>query len=506
MVKFLLKHHYLIFFLFVLIFRLTYASAIVNFSQDQARDVVLMGQLKEAGTVLVGYGPKASVGNFYLAPFYYQLHYFLSLFTNNHPLTMHYFTVLVESLTPLLLILILKKFVSLRTAFVAALLFAISPLVTIFSTFAWNPNMIPFLSTLSLWLFLEFWEKNRWWQVVGGVLAVALAIHLHYQAIVLLPFVVAMLVLTIRKPGGWKNWLGALTVASATMLPYFIAELSNNWINTREILSFFTGEHSRYFDRVSKPEFVLTFIPRFVERVLIKENFGWLKVGLGRLVFLGGFLLLTVKAIKKPSLRLVWLYFVLILLMLRVYKGDKLDYYLSTLYILPYFLLALLFELKKALVALAIGVAWLAGGQYALFQHSNQLAELEQAVAFLNQASPEPKVKLIFHDDNYVNIFSYGLRRFSNLQPDSQAKLVVDVCYAGQNCDWDGLSWCDHDRGYTYAALFREAGHYQALSRYLSDGYSLSLGQVDQLPVINYQIFEYSDEYGSDIIDSEWLD
>lgn len=506
MVKVLIKYQYLIFFVFVLIFRLYYATQIVNFTQDQARDVVLMQKMKDEGVVLVGYGPKASVGNFYLAPFYYQLHYSLSLLTNNHPLTMHYFTTIVESFTPLLFLFILLKFVKKQIAYPSALLFAVSPLVTIFSTFAWNPNMIPFLSTLSLLMFLNYWRNGKFYQLLLGLLPVALAIHLHYQAVVLAPFVLIMMILTIKKKNAFKHWFAAVFISILTLMPYGLAELKTNWHNTREILAFFTGEHSRYFDRISKPEFVLTFIPQFFERIFFKDSFGWLRVAIGRTVFLFGFLFLALKSLKNSKLRLVLLYFVLILIMMRVYKGDKLDYYMSTLYILPFFLLALLAEFKKGFMLLFFAIAWLAGGQLALFQRNNQLAQLENMSLFLDkEIGSEQKAKFVFHDDNYKNIFSYGLRRYSNIKNDSNSNLIVDVCYGEQVCDWDGAKWCKNDRGFTYMALFREAASYQGLTSYITtNAYNIRIGRVEKLPVINYQISGYDNSYGTDNIDSDW--
>ena len=78
------------------------------FSQDTARDLVVVSQHFQQHQPIFIYGPKASVGNFYLPPAYYQIHYILSLLTGNHPYTMKWFTVLLESFTPIILYLILS--------------------------------------------------------------------------------------------------------------------------------------------------------------------------------------------------------------------------------------------------------------------------------------------------------------------------------------------------------------------------------------------------------------
>lgn len=502
MVKLILKYQYLIFIAFVLCFRFFYAANVVNFTQDQARDVVLMDQFRQEKKLFVNYGPKASVGNFYLAPFYYQLHYFISFFTGNHPLTMHYVTTFVESFTPFVLLLILARFFDKKSSYVAATLFAFSPLVTIFATFAWNPNMIPFLSTLSLYLLLRYDAEKKWWQVVGGTLFIALAVHLHYQAVVLLPFLAFYFVFVGRKLHLWRHLLLAIILASVTMLPYFLGELANNWQNTRQIVAFFTSEHSKYFDRVSKPEFVLTFIPQFFERIFFKESFGWMKVIVGRLVFFAGFFLLFIKALKNKKLLLVLIYFISILIMMRVYKGDKLDYYMSTLFIAPYFLMATLLHFKKFFIGLVLLIAWLAGGQYALVTPKNQLNELMAAINFINHNVDGSAANFVFHDDNYVNIFSYGLKRYSTLKHDPNSSNVVDVCYGLQRCNWDGNLWCADDRGYTFMALFREAAKYKAGASFVTyDAFSLNIGEADPKVVPNYEISLYDNAYGSDLLD-----
>lgn len=502
MVKLILKYQYLIFIAFILCFRLIYAANVVNFTQDQARDVVLMDRFRQEKVMFVDYGPKASVGNFYLAPFYYQLHYFISFFTNNHPLTMHYVTTFVESFTPFILLLVLIRFFDKKSSYVAATLFAFSPLVTIFATFAWNPNMIPFLSTLSLYLLLRYSEEKKWWQVAGGTLFVALAVHLHYQAVVLLPFLAFFYIYLGRSFRIWKHISLAILLAAATMLPYFVSEIANNWQNTRQIISFFTSEHSRYFDRVSKPEFIFTFIPQFFERIFYKESFGWMKVLIGRFVFLAGFFLFFIKAFRNKKIFLVLIYFVSILVMMRVYKGDKLDYYMSTLFIAPYFLIAMLLHFKKVFVGLVLLIAWFAGGQYARVTPKNQLNELMTAVSFINRNVVSNSANFIFHDDNYVNIFSYGLRKYSTLRHDPSSLAVVDICYGIQRCNWDGNLWCADDRGYTFMALFREAAIYTQEASFMTyDAFNLSVGRIEASTIPNYEVSLYDNAYGNDLLD-----
>src|SRR3989344_1515257 len=120
-----------------------------TFGQDQARDVMIAEANIAEGRWLIGYGPKASVGDFYLPPLYYYLQTGLYAIVS-WPLAMGLLITIVESFTPVLLWYLLSKRVHPTAGVVAGLLYTISPVVVTFATFMWNPNMIPFFLTLAL--------------------------------------------------------------------------------------------------------------------------------------------------------------------------------------------------------------------------------------------------------------------------------------------------------------------------------------------------------------------
>lgn len=509
LLKLILKYQLLLFFLFILSFRFLYASQVINFTQDQARDVWKMEQFRQQGKIFIGYGPKASVSDFYLAPFYYQLHYWLSFVTNNHPLTMHWFITFVESLTPVVLFLVLKNFVRKKYAYLVSLLYTFSPLVIIFATFAWNPNMIPFLSLSALLISIKYFQTKRKGYIPLFSVLLALDVHLHYQAIVLLPFYLFFLVKSVLEDRKViKYWGLGFLLALVTIFPYFQAEIKTNWHNTDQIISYFTGEHSRYYDRVSKPAFVLTFIPSFFERLLVGKNY-LDKILIGRFIFFIGLIFILLRTFKKVLMKkgqkeiLLLVYFFGILLMLRVYKGDKLDYYMSTLFVFPYFLLAFLLEkFKDWFFPVILFIAIMIGQQYQKVEPKNQLEDLKQAITFLNNNLETKEANFHFHDDNYINIFAYGLDRYSDIKPSTTSHQIVDVCYGRlQHCRWDGVLWCNYDRGYTYMVLFNQEANYQLKStNQKNDGYNLLIGEVDLIPEINYKVSTYQSEYGNDLL------
>ena len=127
-------------------------------------------------------------------------------------------------------------------------------------------------STLALysWLRIIFsikqnTNKKPTWEPIVGILSVAIAVHFHYQAVIIIPFALFISVYSfIKQKGTRKYWITGFSIAFLTLIPYLIGEIENNWKNTLSIINYFTGEHSRYYDRVSKPAYFLTFLPSFV--------------------------------------------------------------------------------------------------------------------------------------------------------------------------------------------------------------------------------------------------
>lgn len=72
-----------------------------GFAQDQGRDLMIMQDFARYGVIFVDYGPKASVDDFYLPPFFYQIHYWVDLLSGSWPLAMKWVVTLIESFSPL---------------------------------------------------------------------------------------------------------------------------------------------------------------------------------------------------------------------------------------------------------------------------------------------------------------------------------------------------------------------------------------------------------------------
>lgn len=507
---FLKQNSYILIILFFsLIIRIYYSATHVSFSQDVARDLLIMEKFKTTKVFFVEYGPKASVGNFYLPPFYYQLHYFLSLITNFYPFIMKCFITLVEAFTPIIICKILSKLFEKKTAFISSLIYVFANLVIIYATSEWNPNMIPFLSTLALYFWLEYLQNNKTKYIIYALFTTTIAFQLHYQVAVLAPFCLLVLIISlVKNPKHYKYWVLGIVLCLLTFLPYIVAEVQNNYVNTLAIIKFFTQEHTRYFDRISKPDYIFNFYPQFIEKVLFNNNYKFFIFG--RVIFYLGFIRLLYLAIKKRRRYLyLFLYFLFIFIMMRIYKGDKVDYYLSTLYIFPSILIAGILSCFKKFKKLSLGfiliIVFFCGVNLAMNNYNNEYLRLKETIIKLSQSVGDNKVRLQFFNNDYVNVFAYGIKNIAAINLDKESKLIVDVCDDKdiRKCIWNGESNCKYSRGYVYSSLVKGLlNNYRYLTTIKTNdnGYTLIVGKVEKINYTNYPISIRDQAYGSDYL------
>lgn len=493
----------LLFFVTLILLRFLLSALYVSFSQDSARDLILIENLIQQGQWVVSYGPKVSMWNFYLPPFYYQLHLLVSLLSAS-PLAMKLVITAVESFTPILVFLIIQLLLNKRAAYLGAAVYTISRLVIIFSVNAWNPNMIPFFTTLALYAWLQYLKHDKRRYIPIGVLAVALAIQLHYQAFVVVPFIgVLFLYSLVYRPQSWKYWLAGLGLAMLSFSSYFYAEILNNWQNTREIVNYFTLEHTNYYDNVSKPDYLFEFLPGFTERVFSRINHN---LWLGKFVLVFGFGVLIYRSLRpnKPE-RWLLLYFLTILVMLRVYKGIKLDYYMSTLFILPPILMAVIWNQfpRVALVALGVIGFW-TGQDYIRGKPYNDFIDFQNTFKVLNTVVGKRHVRILFHNDDNINTYAYGFRHLAGFTIDSNSQDVLEICENQAYCASQRAPQCAFSRGYTFSRLLKEDQQVSEDAPRQIDFPNLRfqpfvLTHFSSLMVIpSYPLYLYNQQYGSD--------
>ncbi|MFA6017245.1 MAG: glycosyltransferase family 39 protein [Patescibacteria group bacterium] len=220
-----------VFFLgfFLRVFRL---PDFISYHQDQVRDLIYIQDHFQQGKIIL-LGPKASVGNFFLPPFWYYLMSFVYIFSSS-PLAPAFLVVVLNSLTVVIIYLFCNKFFDKKTAIFSSFLYAVSPFSIEYSRFAWNPNPIPFFTALSIYFLFSYFYEKRATSFYLSLITASLTFQLHYQGFLL---VVAVFLVSLLKKD-YKNFILGSAIFVILLAPFFISEIQNNFQNTKEIVYF----------------------------------------------------------------------------------------------------------------------------------------------------------------------------------------------------------------------------------------------------------------------------
>lgn len=217
--------------------RLYRISEYMTFLGDEGRDMLVIKRMivDHKFTLL---GPTASVGGFFLGPVYY---YFMLPFvwaSGLNPAGAAVMVALFAIATVYLVYRLGRDLFDEWVGLIAAALYSLSPLVIAYSRSSWNPNLVPFFSTL---LILLLWHsvvkknpKLLLW--VGVVLGIGL--QLHYLFLFLFPVVGVWYILY----GHSRKWLRYYLLGSFGFIigygPFLAFELRHGFPNTISIINF----------------------------------------------------------------------------------------------------------------------------------------------------------------------------------------------------------------------------------------------------------------------------
>lgn len=336
-------------FLISLFLRSFLLSHFISYHQDQVRDLFYLKDYFEHGKFIL-LGPKASVGDFFLPPFWYYL-MAISYFFSKSPLAPAFLTAVLGSATTVVIYLFVKKYFDKNLAFITALLYAVSPLSIEYSRFAWNPNPIPLFVILSFYFLFKFLldknEKSFYW----GAIAANLAFQLHYQGLVI--FIFYFLAVLFNKKLNIKRFFHYIIINILLIFPFIIYEIQNNFTNTYGVINFLIKSQSisklKLFGVPFFVRFIFNDFSLFLSRVMFFKNrfFGY--VSLFLLIFsLLVFLYKLYKTQKMDNLyRILNMFLIFSFVMLFFYKNSLIDFYL--LYLIPIIIIYFIFISKKVL-------------------------------------------------------------------------------------------------------------------------------------------------------------
>ena len=348
-------------FFISLILRVFHLSYFISYHQDQVRDLFYIKENFEKGSVIL-LGPKASVGNFFLPPFWYYLMSAAYIFSKS-PLSSAILTALLSSIASIVIFLFMKKFFDQKLAFLAATLYAVSPLSIEYSRFAWNPNPIPLFVILTFYFLYEFLynlpagrQEKREYFFIYGTIASNLAFQLHYQGLVI--FIFYFLVILFSKKFNLKRFCQYIFINLILLLPFIIYEAQNNFKNTTGIINFLIASQTtaklKFFGIPFFIKFILRDFSFFIGRVLFFKNQILGYIGLIIFLISLGIKILTIKKQEKHEKPIIF-FLIFSFIMLFFYKNSLIDFYL--LFLIPIIIIYFVLIIKKTVgEKLALGI------------------------------------------------------------------------------------------------------------------------------------------------------
>lgn len=336
----------------------------IVFLGDEGRDVLVVYNILHGDLTLLG--PTSSVGGFFLGPIYYYLMTPFLFLSNYDPVGPAIMVVLFGLATIYLIYKLGREFFGREAGLIAALLYAVSPIVVIYSRSSWNPNVFPFFTISSLYFLYKAVLKNKFWLFVASGILMGINLQIHYLS----TFVGAIMFFYVLisdfrlKTSYLRNLIKRYLAMALGFLigfsPFLAFEIRHQFANTNNILEFIfnspeTGAANNVFQNIQHVFIRLfgglplsfptsnnffQFNPSTVQVWLVCSAF----LGLVATIF---FVVVLIKEkdqkeqLQKYLLILVWGLFGVGLF--GFYNKPIYDYYLGFLFPLPFLLIGFLF-------------------------------------------------------------------------------------------------------------------------------------------------------------------
>lgn len=333
--------------------RLYRISDYMTFLGDEGRDVMIAKGILEGHLTLLG--PTASVGGFFLGPIYY---YFMTPFLwifRLDPVGPAVMIGLIGVATVFLIYKVSKEFFGVKAALVASSLYAVSPLVIAYSRSSWNPNPMPLVSLLTLYLTYKSVKNPSFKKLILIGFFLGIALQFHYLAtfliiIVLIYILVSNFHLKKKISFSLNQFLKILIGFLVGFSPFLLFEVRHGFPNIKTILGFIFSNvlSTSYGDNISFANVVKDVFFRLFGRLVTyfppKEQFGFFDQNLLFLwqLFTVSLGVLSVLFILKKKDKLIKLFFeiwiVFGVILFGFYKKPIYDYYLGFMFPLPFIL------------------------------------------------------------------------------------------------------------------------------------------------------------------------
>lgn len=216
------------------------------FLADQGRDALVIRQIATLQHFPL-IGPPSSIGQVYLGPFFYYLMAPFLLLALFHPIGITLGGALLWIVAIAVSYYLVRKIVGKTESLVYLLFITFSYQLILSSRFAWNPNLLPVFSFISLtFLYLGIKKNNIRYSMLFGVFY-GLSFQLHHLAALLIaPAICAFIYWMVIEKNKMRVIMhGLISIAGffVTSAPFVLFELKHNFLNMKNLSSLFQHQN-----------------------------------------------------------------------------------------------------------------------------------------------------------------------------------------------------------------------------------------------------------------------
>jgi len=352
--------------------RLYRISEYMTFLGDEGRDVIIVRRLLvNFDPILIG--PGTSIGNMYLGPLYYYMMAPALLLAGFSPVGPAVQIALLGVVTVGFVWYVGREWFGKVAGIVSAFLYSISPVVINYSRSSWNPNIMPFFALLCIFATWQFWKKDKFcWIIIAGV-SFAFALQSHYLGLLLGPIMGLYWLLKLLKIRSnkeefrsfIKNSLISLAVFVFLMSPLVIFDARHGWQNFSATKKFFTERQTTIS---AKPWNAIPALVPLSEKISSRllggtdKSLGkWIAIGLAAASAWLFIRRAKLKVPEKNAYMVIFVWLVVALIGLGVYKQEIYDHYYGFFFAAPFLFIGgvaqkLIDAYKKVGVLLVVGL------------------------------------------------------------------------------------------------------------------------------------------------------
>lgn len=405
--------------------RLYRINEFMTFLGDEGRDVLVVKRIiVDLKPTLLG--PITSVGSIYMGPvYYYMMAPFLWLFRLS-PVGPSVMVALSAVFTVYVVYRIGRDFFGHSTGLIAALFYTLSPLTITYGRSSWNPNVVPLYASLLMYGVLMTVVRGKFrWLILSGF-CLGILIQLHYITFLFFPVIFACLaIIGFRVPFG----VFALSLAAflAAYSPFLAFELRHDFVNLQGALHFISQQQTG--SALSSEAVIKAVSDVFVRlfwRVLVIENAEWTKammVGIAAALF-AYWRHIRANKEKKRALLVLLLWFFVGLFGYGAYHGIIYDYYMGSLFPVPFLFFGIAIEYCLHRGTWGKTVAMAAAGLLVIFSirqsplritPNNMLANTQTIAQYVHQQTAGKRYNFaLIAGKNSDHAYSYFLEIWGN--------------------------------------------------------------------------------------------